>query len=76
MAKSILDSAVLTPLKLAGGQDVQEEVDITKLTNPEKEHNEILAILAEYLGTHPFIENRVTRLISSSSALLSEPILP
>lgn len=70
-----LNSAVLSLLKLAGGMDVEKEVDITKLTNPKREQNEIFASLAEYLGTHPFIENRVTQLISSSPALLSESIL-
>jgi Zn-dependent protease with chaperone function len=71
-----LNTAVLSLLKLAGGPDVEKEVDITKLTNPKMEQNEIFASLAEYLGTHPFIENRVTQLISSSSSLLGESILP
>lgn len=63
-----LKSAVLSLLKLAGGLDVEKEVDITKLIDQKKEHNEILVNLVEYLGTHPFIENRIKQLMSFNSS--------
>jgi Zn-dependent protease with chaperone function len=63
-----LKSAVLSLLKLAGGLDVEKEVDITKLIDQKREQNEILVSLVEYLGTHPFIENRIKQLLSFNSA--------
>jgi len=59
-----LKAAIACLLKLAGGPNVEKEVDIDKLTNPEHEGGTIISSIIEYLGTHPFIENRIKQLIS------------
>lgn len=71
-----INSAVITLLKLAGGLDVEKEVDIVKIINKEVEQDEIVSSMIEYLGTHPFIENRVKQVINYFSALLRESKLP
>ncbi len=55
-------------LKLAGGPGVEREVDIEKIIHEGKEGEEVLSGLAEYLGTHPFIHNRVRQLLSIASS--------
>jgi len=64
-----VNSATISLLKLAGGPDVEKEVDIRKITNSKGGQNEILSGLVEYLGTHPFIENRIKQLINISTRL-------
>ena len=67
-----LHSAVTAFLKMAGGRNVEKEVDINKIIQPHAEKDEILSIMAEYLGTHPFIENRIRQLIQLNSALFDD----
>ncbi len=66
-----VNSAAICLLKLAGGTEVEKEVDISKISNPQGEQEEILSGMVEYFGTHPFIENRVRQLINFSSTRLS-----
>jgi Zn-dependent protease with chaperone function len=62
-----VNSAVVSLLKIAGGRQVEKEVDIGKIVN--RRADEILSGMAEYLGTHPFIENRVKQLINISGTV-------
>lgn len=63
-----INYAIISLLKLAGGPDVEKEVDISKITNPQSEQEEKLSDMVEYLGTHPFIENRIKQLFNFASA--------
>lgn len=62
-------AAVISLLKLAGGSNVEKEVDISKIINPQGGQEEILSGMVEYLGTHPFIENRIKQLVNFASTL-------
>lgn len=62
-----INSAVLCLLKLAGGPAIEKEVDLEKFMNKRDDKEEILTNLFEYLGTHPFAENRIKQLINFSS---------
>lgn len=42
---------------------MEKEVDISKITSHPGEQEEILSAILEYLGTHPFINNRIRHLI-------------
>ena len=64
-----LDAAIGSLLKIAGGEDVEKEVDYTKIARPQGEAAELLSGVAEYLGTHPFIENRINQLKDFSSRM-------
>lgn len=64
-----LDNAIKSIVKFAGGSDVEKEVDFDKLIKPQNETAEIVSGLAEYLGTHPFIENRIKQLRVFSSSM-------
>lgn len=70
-----LDAAVNCLLKLAGGTNVEKEVDITEITNRKNQENEILGGVLEYLGTHPFVENRVKQLINFSNSRFYKKII-
>src|SRR4030042_4744356 len=59
-----LKPAVLSLLKLSGGQNIEEEVDIARvINNRHDEKLDILNSIVEYFGNHPFIENRIKQLI-------------
>lgn len=64
-----LKSAIISLLKLAGGSNVEKEVDISKIRNPQEEKDENLIDVIEYLGTHPFTENRIKNLLHFASTL-------
>lgn len=64
-----INSASISLLKLAGGSTIEKEVDITKITSSREEKGENLSDMIEYIGTHPFIENRIRQLINFSSSL-------
>lgn len=49
-------------LKVAGGAQVEREVDIRKLLDGGREDKRVLEDLFEYVGTHPFTQNRVRHL--------------
>jgi Zn-dependent protease with chaperone function len=67
-----INSATISLLKLAGGPEVEKEVDIEKITNAREEQEEILSGMVEYFGTHPFIENRIRQLVTFSSSSLGK----
>jgi len=67
-----VNSAIISLLKIAGGANVEEEVDISKIINRQFEQDEILGSMVEYLGTHPFIANRIKQLANISTTFLSE----
>jgi Zn-dependent protease with chaperone function len=62
-----VNSAIISLLKLAGGSNIEKEVDISKITNSQDKQEEILSGMIEYLGTHPFIENRIKQLFIFTS---------
>ena len=62
-----IGSAITSLLKIAGGPDVEKEVDITKIVHPQGEAADILSGMAEYLSAHPFVENRIKQLMHFSS---------
>lgn len=64
-----VNSAIISFLKMAGGPEVEKEVDISKITNSKVEKEEILSSMVEYFGTHPFTENRIRQLVNFSSTL-------
>jgi len=64
-----LDAAIGSLLKIAGGQDVEKEVGYSKIARPKGEAAELLSGVAEYLSTHPFIENRIKQLMDFSSRM-------
>jgi len=64
-----LDAAIGSLLKIAGGADVEKEVDYSKIARPQGEATELLSGVVEYLGTHPFIENRINQLKDFSSRM-------
>ncbi len=63
-----LDAACRCLLKLAAGSNSEKEVDLSTILSMKNESEEILTNLAEYLGTHPFIQNRVRHLVSFASS--------
>jgi Zn-dependent protease with chaperone function len=68
-----LKPAVLCLLKLSGGANIEEEVDITRVINNRcDEKIDILNSIVEYFGNHPFIENRIKQLICFSEAMMSK----
>ena len=67
IASKNINSATISLLKLAGGPEVEKEVDIQKIINCQEGKDEILSGMVEYFGTHPFIENRIRQLINFSS---------
>ncbi len=62
-----VNSAVISLLKLAGGTNIEKEVDISKIINSPDKQEEILSSFVEYLSAHPFIENRIRQLINFAS---------
>ncbi|MAF94141.1 MAG: hypothetical protein CMM60_00010 [Rhodospirillaceae bacterium] len=58
-----IDDAVSSLLKIAGGPEIEKEVDIKKIFNHQGEVSEILSGFVEYLGSHPFINNRIKQLM-------------
>jgi Zn-dependent protease with chaperone function len=64
-----INSASISLLKLAGGSTIEKEVDISKITGSREEKVENLSDMIEYIGTHPFIENRIRQLVNFSSSL-------
>lgn len=61
-------AAVMTMLKLAGGSEVEEKVNISELERLANEEPELAGGLLEYLGTHPFIENRIRQLLNFAAS--------
>lgn len=62
-----IDGAITSLLKIAGGPEVEKEVDFSKIVHPQSEASDILSGVVEYFGTHPFIENRIKQLMDFSS---------
>jgi len=67
IANNDLRSCVTCLLKLVSGKIVEEEVDIDYSLYTNDKTSESLSELMEYLNTHPFIENRIRKLVSFSS---------
>jgi Zn-dependent protease with chaperone function len=65
--------AISSLLKIAGGPDIEKEVDVTKIVHPQGEAADILSGMAEYLSAHPFIESRIKQLIYFSSRRERQP---
>jgi len=64
IACSDLSAAVMAMLKLAGGGEVEKEVDLTAYLKATEVEPTLSSSLLEYAGTHPFAENRIRQLIS------------
>ncbi len=63
-----LPAASTALLKLAGGPQIEKEVDFHRIGHREERGEELLSGLIEYLGTHPFIQNRVRHLAAFASS--------
>lgn len=61
-------AAIMTIMKLAGGSDVEKNVDLGKIERLAGVEPEPGTALLEYLGTHPFISNRIRQLSSFASS--------
>lgn len=59
-----LSAGVMAMLKLAGGADVEKEVDFAELVKSTEAEPTLSSSLLEYVGTHPFARNRIRQLIS------------
>lgn len=68
IASNDLHAASTALLKLAGGSQVEKEVDFSPVGSNEESGAEIVSGLIEYLGTHPFIQNRVKHLVAFASS--------
>jgi len=68
-----INSASISLLRLAGGSTIEKEIDISKITNSQDKQEEILSSMIEYLGTHPFIKNRIKQLLNFASTLRRWP---
>lgn len=63
-----INAAILCLLKIASGTIIEEEVDLSKIIHKEDNNKEeVFTNLFEYLGTHPFMENRIKHLVNFSS---------
>jgi Zn-dependent protease with chaperone function len=62
-----LRSAVTAFLKMAGGHNIKDQIDINKIMQPGDQNDQIFSSFLEYFGTHPFIENRIKQLINLST---------
>jgi Zn-dependent protease with chaperone function len=58
-----LTSAVSCLLKLAGGTTVMNEVDISDFLESKENKEDLASGVLEYIGTHPFIKNRIKQLV-------------
>lgn len=67
-------AAILTMLKLAAGADVAKNIDVSKVIEPAGYEPEIGSSLLEYLGTHPFVVNRIRQLVNFSSSPAYESV--
>lgn len=56
-------AAVMTMLKLAGGAQVEREVNLAQMLKSAEAEPSLGSSLLEYLGDHPFAENRIRELI-------------
>lgn len=65
-----VDAAVNCLLKLAGGVNAEKEVDISQIINRKEYENELLGSVLEYLGTHPFVDNRIKQLTNFSNSTI------
>lgn len=61
-------AAILTMLKLAAGSEVEKKVDLGAIERLAGQEPECGAALLEYLGTHPFIRNRIRQLWNFASS--------
>ncbi|MCX7590985.1 MAG: M48 family metallopeptidase [Kiritimatiellae bacterium] len=61
-------AAIMTMLKLAGGSEVEKKLDFGTSERLAGQEPEPGAALLEYLGTHPFISNRIRQLSSFASS--------
>ncbi|GIU76668.1 MAG: hypothetical protein KatS3mg004_3755 [Bryobacteraceae bacterium] len=61
-------------LKLAAGADVAKNIDLSKVIEPARHEPEIGSSLLEYLGTHPFVVNRIRQLVNFSLSTAYESV--
>lgn len=65
-----VNAAVSALSKLAGGPEIGKEVDLSQADKEDKsEEKEAWGNLLEYLGTHPYISNRIQQLRDFDRAL-------
>jgi Zn-dependent protease with chaperone function len=61
-------AAVTAMLKLAGGAEVEKEVDVRRVEELASEDPGVSVAFLEYLGTHPFVRNRIRQLLSFAAS--------